>query len=110
VCDAVEGVEDLLRDVFTFFVIANFDFCNIRFYRSGLLNRKCFCFNSEVLNFFEISQLRQLFADAVDISVSIEKISSSVLFRADKYRQLCEEHLCLVLSARNRDYNRCGFI
>jgi len=110
VCDVVEDVEDLLRDVLTFFAIANLDFCDIRFYRSNLLNRKCFCFNSGTLNFFEILQLRQSFADAVDVNVSIEKISSSVPLRADKYRQLCKKRLCLVFSIRNRDYNRCESI
>jgi len=110
VCDIVEDVEDLLRDVLTFFAIANLDFCDVRFYRSNFLNCKCFCFNSETLDFFEILRFCQSFADAVDVNVFIEKISSSVLFRADKYRQLCEERLCFVLSARNRDYNCCGFI
>jgi len=57
VYDVVEDVEDLLQDVFTFIVIANLDFCDIKFCKLSFLDRKCFRFNDETLNFLKMLRL-----------------------------------------------------
>jgi len=86
VCNVVENVEDLLQNVLTFIVIANLDFCDVKFCRSSLLSRKCFRFNDKTLNFFKMLRLCQSFANAIDVSVFIKKIFSSILFCVDKYQ------------------------
>jgi len=79
VCDFIKCIENLFRYIFSFFIVANLDFCDVEFHKLSLLSNKIFRFNCELL------RLRKTFVDTIDISALIKKISSFVSFFVNKY-------------------------
>jgi len=85
VCDFIKYIENLSRYIFLSFIIANFDFCDVKSYRLSLLNCKSFYFNYESFDFLQILYYCKTFINTINISVFIKKISLFVLLFVDKY-------------------------
>ncbi len=84
-CDFIKCIENLFRYIYWFFIVANFDICDVKSYKLSLLNCKSFCFNCKLFDFYQILRFRKTFVNTIDINVFIEKIFSFVLLFVDKY-------------------------